>query len=134
MAVLPSTIPFEPRRKVRSVRQVIVEIVSQDDAQSDMTAAGDIHAGLGSEFDVHLIHLGDLANKLSRRAGVFPLAVDNPRFDEALTDILRSLRAEAIFFPRMRRTEDSASIANTAATRMFNSIPIPKPGTKRKKY
>jgi len=98
---------------------VIVEIVSQEDAQSDMTAAGDIHAGLGSGFDVHLIHLGDLANRLSRRAGVFSLAVDGPRFDEILADILRSLKAEIV---HTHRFTDLARVGHIARRAGVNHL------------
>lgn len=107
---LPAT-PVEAGRSPRGVRPVIVEIISQEDAQSDMTGAGDIHAGIGSEFDVHLVHLGDLANRLSRRSGVVSLATDNPRFDETLADILRSLQADIV---HTHRFADLASVGYTA--------------------
>lgn len=98
---------------------MIVEIVSQEDAQSDMTAAGDIHAGLGSEFDMHLVHLGNLANRLSRRTGVFSLAVDGPRFDEILADILRSLKAEIV---HTHRFADLASVGYAARRAGVNHL------------
>lgn len=113
MMPLPnSASPAPAGRKAQRVhRPVIAEIVSQDDAQSDMTAAGDIHARLGSEFDVHLVYLGDLADRLSRRNGMVSVAADNPRFDETLADILRSLRAEIV---HTHRFMDLARIGYTA--------------------
>lgn len=111
MPVSVPAIPFEIGRRAQGARPVIVEIVSQEDAQSDMTAAGDIHAGLGSEFDVHLIHLGDLANRLSRRSGVFSLAADSPRFNQILADILRSLKAKIV---HTHRFADLASVGYAA--------------------
>lgn len=100
---------FDPN--ARGVRPIIVEIVSQEDAQSDLTAAGDIHARLGAGFDAHLVHLGDLANSLSRRAGVLSLDVDMPRFDETVTDILRALRADIV---HTHRFADLAHIGHAA--------------------
>lgn len=97
--------------KARGARPLVVEIVSQEDAQSDMTAAGDLHARLGANFDTHLVHLGDLANCLSRRAGVLSLVVGNPRFSETMTDILRSLRADIV---HTHRFADLASIGHAA--------------------
>lgn len=111
MPVSLRAIPHDVGRNPRGARPVIVEIVSQEDAQSDMTAAGDIHAGLGPDFDVHLIHLGDHANRLSRRVGALSLAVDNPRFDEMLVDILRSLQAEIV---HTHRFADLARIGHGA--------------------
>ncbi len=99
------------RRSPHRRGPVVVEVASWRDARSDLTAAADIHAGIGDDFSVHLLRLHEPDLTPLPEDGVFQFSSRDPALAQKLEELFRSLQPDIV---HTHRLEDFRTIAAAA--------------------
>jgi len=95
----------------RIARPAILEVVSDGDAHADLTAASDIHAGLGTVFDAHLARIGDGSPPVVGYDDIHWISRDSASLQDEFASLFSRVSLDIV---HTHRTQDLASVAPAA--------------------
>lgn len=82
-------------------RITVLEVVSESDASADLTAALEIHDGLGAAFDTHTFRYGWNSLPVGGRDGAHCVPGDGPALDGALESVFKQVRPDVVHTHRL---------------------------------
>lgn len=110
-------LPVRSRPSSDAERPVIVAVASSQDARLDLTAARDIHTGLGDEFACHLVRLYDTDLVPAQEPGVHQLDRTADDLQDQLDALFCDLQPDIIHTHRIQDFEIVAEAARRAGVR-----------------
>jgi glycosyltransferase involved in cell wall biosynthesis len=95
----------------RLARPAVLEVVSDQDARADLTAASDIRASLGSAFEAHLARLGDSGPPVFGHYDTHWISGEGASLQDDLASLFAQVPLEIV---HTHRTSDLAIVAGAA--------------------
>ncbi len=108
---LPNSEGVTKSKSERLARPAVLEVVSDQDARADLTAASDIRASLGNAFDAHLARLGDSCPPVFGKFDTHWISGEGASLQDELASLFARVPLDIV---HTHRISDLAIVAGTA--------------------